>query len=66
MPYCIGLLRWDSVELVSVIPVICSITYCYITSFHSLPLIKGKGLPLPVHLYSTGPNRALILEKTKQ
>lgn len=66
---CIGLLRWDSAEMVSVMPVIYSVTGCCIISFHSLTLIKGKGLLLPVNLCSTGSfiqNKTLILEKTKK
>lgn len=49
---CIGLLRWDSAEMVSVMPVIYSVTCCII-SFHSLTLIKNKGILLPVNLYSS-------------
>lgn len=58
MPCCIALLGWDSVEMVSVMSETCSVTYCYVISVHSLLLIKENGLPVPVHLYCTGPNQA--------
>lgn len=65
MLYGIGLLRWDSVEMISVMPVIYSVTCCCIISSHSLTLIKGKGLLLPVNLCNTGAfiqNQVLILD----